>query len=153
MIDLVSVISAQGSALGLFLVAFLAASILPFPSEPAAVLALKYIHPAVIFIVMVIGGTLGAVFNYYIGLKGIHNWLAKRNPKDEKKAEDTINRHGEIGLMLVPWIPFVGDPMTIVAGALKMRFRKFLFWMIISRAVKTIALIWFGEKLLAMFKF
>ena len=153
MIDLVSVISAQGSALGLFLVAFLAASIVPFPSDPAAIFALKYMDPVSVFFIVVIGGTLGSVFNYYIGLKGIHSWIAKRSPKDEKKAEKLIDNYGEIGLMLVPWIPFLGDPMTIVAGALKMKFRKFLFWIIISRSAKTLALIWFGEQLIAFFKF
>jgi len=38
--------------------------------------------------------------------------------------------------LAVPWIPFVGDTLTIVAGALKMNIKKFILWITIAKAIK-----------------
>jgi len=38
--------------------------------------------------------------------------------------------------LAVPWIPFIGDPLTVVAGALKMDIKKFILWITIGKAIK-----------------
>jgi len=73
--------------------------------------------------------------NYIIGIKGI-NWLIKRKFEDEKKLEIWFSKYGIFVLLAVPWIPFIGDPLTVVAGALKMDIKKFILWITIGKAIK-----------------
>ena len=131
----------------LFANALLSASILPFPSEPAILLAAVVFDPFVVFAVAVTGGVIGAITNYYIGLKGLHNFLARRSPEKERKAQRMFDRYGSLVMIAAPWIPFVGDPLMIVAGALKMDFRKFLALITISRILKTAALVFLSVSL------
>lgn len=138
----------QLGLLGLFLNTFLSASIFPFPSEPSVLLAAKFFNSTSVFIVALVGGFLGGLTNYFIGLKGIRNFLVKRNPKEEKKAQKIFETYGSLVLMAAPWIPFVGDPLMIVAGALKMDFKKYSILIFIARAIKTAALVFFSISIL-----
>lgn len=133
--------------LGLFANAFLAASILPFPSEPSILLAATFFNPWSVFLIAVVGGVLGAITNYYIGLKGLHGFIARRNPGKERKAQRMFSRYGALVLLAAPWIPFIGDPMIIAVGALKMEFRKFLLLITVSRILKTAALVFLSTAL------
>ncbi|MFH1750522.1 MAG: VTT domain-containing protein [Candidatus Micrarchaeota archaeon] len=128
----------------LFIATLLSASIIPLPSEPAIVLSLKVMGPLEVFFIAVIGSMLGSVSNYYIGFRGVHNWLAKRDPKAEKRAEDLINKYGFSILLVAPWVPFVGDPLLIVAGALEMKFFRFFVWVLVARMIKVGLLLYFG---------
>ncbi len=121
--------------IGLLLGCFLSSSILPLPSEPLIMLIAK-VQPAIyVFIFALIGSVGGAMLNYVIGIKGI-KWLVKRESEKEKKLEMWFSKYGIFVLLAVPWIPFVGDPLTIVAGALKMDLKKFIFWITIGKAIK-----------------
>ena len=137
----------QYGLFGLFLVLFFSASLLPFPSEPILVLGLKIWSAETIFIITLVASTLAALINYAVGLKGIHTFLVKRDPKGERKAEKLFEKWGWPILLASPWIPFIGDLMPLVAGTLSMDWRKFLAVIIIGRAIKTIAVLWFGQAL------
>ncbi len=137
--------------IGLFLNTILSASIFPLPSEPAILLAAKFFDGFTVFSVAVVGGFLGSLTNYFIGLKGIHGFLVERKPKEEKKAQEVFNKYGSAILLLAPWIPFIGDPLMIVAGALKMDFRKFAVLAFVARVIKTAALVFFSIKLFSGF--
>jgi membrane protein YqaA with SNARE-associated domain len=130
--------------LNLFVATLLSASIIPLPSEPAILLSLKVLNPLDVFVVAILGSMLGSVSNYYIGQKGMHNWLAKRDPKQEKRAEGLINKYGFSMLLLAPWIPFIGDPLLIVAGALEMNFYRFFVWVLVARMIKVAAFVYLG---------
>jgi len=123
--------------IGLLIVCFLSSSILPIPSEPLIILSAKLQSTSLInvFVFALIGSVCGATLNYLIGIKGIY-WIIKRKVKDEKKLEAWFNKYGVFVLLAVPWIPFIGDLLTIVAGALKMDFKKFLLWIVIGKAFK-----------------
>lgn len=133
--------------IGLFVILFLSASLLPFPSEPELILALKLWPLEQIFVVTLLASTLAAYINYLVGLKGLHTFLVKRDPKDEKKAEKLFEKWGWPVLFLSPWIPFIGDLIPLVAGTLNMSWKKFLVVIIAGRAFKTIAILWFGSLL------
>ncbi|MFH1258003.1 MAG: VTT domain-containing protein [Candidatus Micrarchaeota archaeon] len=130
--------------INLFIATILSASIVPLPSEPAILLSLKVMGPIDVFIIAVIGAMIGSISNYYIGFKGIHNWLAKRDPKSEKRAENLINKYGFSVLLFAPWVPFVGDPLLIVAGALRMDFYRFFVWALVARMIKVAAFLYLG---------
>ncbi len=128
----------------LFIATLLSASIIPLPSEPAILLSLKVMGPLEVFFIAVFGSILGSISNYYIGYKGIHNWLVKRDPKWEKKAENLIDKYGFTVLLFAPWVPFVGDPALIVAGALRMNFYRFFVWALVARVIKVVAFLYLG---------
>ncbi|MEM5804540.1 MAG: VTT domain-containing protein [Candidatus Aenigmatarchaeota archaeon] len=137
-------------AIGLLIATFLSASILPYPAEPLIVAAVSLLGPFLTFVASFIGGLLGAVSNYYIGLKGVHR-LAVRWPEKEKKAQRWIQQWGSPIIIAAPWIPFIGDPMIIAVGTLQMPLKRFLTYAVIGRAIKTAALVMLGNALLALF--
>ena len=136
--------------IGLLIITFLSASILPFPSEPAIVVAAAIFTPAVVFLVSLVGYVAGGITNYYIGLKGFRSLLIKRSTKEEKKARRLFHKWGTPILLVAPWIPFIGDPLLIVAGVLKMDFRKFFVITLTAKSFKIVAFILLGQSLLPL---
>jgi membrane protein YqaA with SNARE-associated domain len=115
---------------GLFLSAFLAATIIPAQSE-AVLLALmasdKY--PAgLLLAVASFGNILGSVVNWWLG-RGIERFRHKRwFPVKEAsllKAQDWYHRYGRWTLLL-SWVPIIGDPLTVAAGVMRERLLVFL---------------------------
>jgi membrane protein YqaA with SNARE-associated domain len=133
---------------GLLVITFLSASIVPFPSEPAIVLSVAIFNPALVFIISLIGYVAGGVTNYYIGFKGLHNFFVRRSPKQERKAQKMFHKWGAPILLIAPWIPFIGDPLLIIAGLLKMNFKRFLSITIIAKAIKILVFILIGRALI-----
>ncbi len=147
---MIEVLLDGGGVIALFLISFASASLLPYPIEPAIIGALKFYSPEIVFIVVMCASVLANLLNYYIGKKGIHSWLVKRDIKDEKKAQKWFKKYGDVVLFLYPWVPIVGDLLTLVAGTLEMSLKRFVFWVIFSKSIKVIIVIIFGEKLLSM---
>lgn len=123
--------------LGLFLSAFLAATLLPIQSE--AVLAALTIQEGFSFwwliLVAGIGNTLGSVVNWVLGRWFLHYQDRRWFPIPKKaleKAQDRFQRWGVWSLLLA-WTPFIGDPLTFVAGVLRVRFDVFLILVAISK--------------------
>ncbi len=137
--------------LGLFAIAFLSASLLPFPSEPVIILATKFFDPLTIILVVTIASTLAALINYYVGFKGLRHFLVKRDEKGEVKAEKWFKKWGTPVLIASPWIPFIGDLFPVAAGTLKMSWKKFLFYILIARIVKTAAVILIAGQVFSAF--
>lgn len=113
--------------LALFLWAFLAATILPFSSEVAFLVALENgmpIYTALFFASS--GNILAIVANYFFGY-----WLYGKTKekldrsKIGKKSLQFGHKYGFVALLL-SWIPVFGDPLTLVAGLLRMNFVLFL---------------------------
>lgn len=108
---------------GLFLAAFLAATLLPMQSE--AVLAGLLVaggQPVLsLLLVASLGNILGAAVNW-----GLGRWLWQArdsrwfpgNPAQLARAEAWYRRYGRWSL-LFSWLPVVGDPLTLVAGLLR----------------------------------
>jgi len=111
----------------LFITAFLAATILPFSSEAAFVLALKSEMPlssAMFFASS--GNVLAIIFNFYLGYFLYEKTKSKLlSSKMGKIAYDYGHKYGYIALIL-SWLPLVGDPLTVVAGLLRLKFVWFL---------------------------
>jgi len=138
---------------GLFLANVLSASVLPFPSEPVIIAFLNFFSVQEVFVAAFSGSLIGAISNYFIGLKGIHNWFVKRKPAEEAKLKKWFDKYGMLVLIIAPWIPFVGDPFLIVAGASGMELKKFLFWVSAGKIIKISAVIMFGEALYSLYSF
>ena len=121
---------------GLGLSAFLAATLLPLSSELVlASLLLAGENSALLIIIATIGNVAGSVVNYLIGRWGansiLHSWF-KLSTTQTDKAEQQFNRYGKWSLLLA-WVPIVGDPLTFIAGVLKVQFSLFLILVTIGK--------------------
>ncbi|MCH7754039.1 DedA family protein [candidate division KSB1 bacterium] len=115
------------SYLSLTVFAFLAATLIPVSSEAALATALSLGSspiPALIFATM--GNCAGVAFNYWLGWKGeeklLHEYLQK---KSVARAYQITRKWGKWSL-LISWLPIIGDPITILAGVLRINFTLFV---------------------------
>jgi len=115
--------------LGLFVASFLAATILPLSSEVVlTALLLSGVSPALLVAVATTGNVLGSCLNYALGYWGskeiIKRWL-KMSEEDFVKAEQRFVKYGMFSLLFA-WVPIIGDPITVVAGVLRVRLAWFV---------------------------
>lgn len=115
--------------LGLFIAAFLAATILPLSSELVlSALLLNDFNPVVVVALATVGNVLGSLTNYGLGFYGGFAF-AKRFLKMEResfnKAQHRYQRYGLFSLLLA-WVPVIGDPLTVIAGFLRVNLLWFL---------------------------
>lgn len=121
---------------GLFLVAFIAATILPAQSEAVLVglLASGSYSPTLLVIVAGTGNVLGSVVNWLLG-RGIERYRHARwfpvSAASLEHAGSWYRRYGWWSLLL-SWAPIVGDPLTVAAGI--MREPLFRFVLVVSIA-------------------
>jgi membrane protein YqaA with SNARE-associated domain len=125
---------------GLFLSAVLAATILPASSEAvlAGLLVTGNGDPWILFLVATVGNTLGSVINWLLG-RGIARfrdrpWFPVSQARYEA-ASRHFTRYGAWSLLFA-WLPVVGDPLTLVAGALGVPFGRFLLLVAIGKAAR-----------------
>ena len=118
------------SLAGLFLSALLAATVFPAQSE-AAFLGLLYlgrIEPLLLLSVASVGNTLGSVVNWALG-RAVSRFRGRRwFPVPERglaAAERWFARYG-LPSLLLSWVPFIGDPLTVAAGTLRVPFGTFV---------------------------
>ncbi|MBL4730131.1 MAG: DedA family protein [Sulfurimonas sp.] len=72
------------------------------------------------------GNVLGIILNYFIGLFLYEKTKAKlTTSKIGKKSLQLGQRYGYYALFL-SWLPVIGDPLTVVAGLLRLHFIYFL---------------------------
>ena len=115
--------------LTMFAAAFLAATVVPFASEltlAAAFAAGGAIHWLVA--VAALGNTLGAVVNWGLG-RFIERFRDRRwfpaDGRQLERAQRWFRRYGVWSLLLA-WVPVVGDPLTVLAGTMRVRIVPFL---------------------------
>ena len=113
--------------LTLFVTAFLAATILPFSSEAAFVFALRNDMPTVNALISASSGNvLGLVFNYYLGYFLYEKTKTKLlSSKLGNKSYAYGHKYGYWALLL-SWLPLIGDPLTLVAGLVRLEFVWFV---------------------------
>ncbi len=118
------------SYFSLFASAFLAATILPLSSEVVlSALLLNGLSPVALVSIATTGNVLGALTNYALGywasLGVIKKWL-KISEEEFVRADQRFVKYGLFSLCFA-WVPIIGDPLTLIAGILRIR----LFWFVI----------------------
>ena len=124
----------------LFLSAFLAATVLPLSSE--AVLAALVASDGFVLWLLValasIGNTLGACVNWTLGRYCLHwqdrKWFPVSRPA-LTRASRWFSRYGQYSLLFA-WVPIAGDPLTVTAGLLKLRFGRFLLLVAVGKILR-----------------
>ncbi|MDQ4062142.1 MAG: DedA family protein [Pseudomonadota bacterium] len=128
---------------GLFAAALLAATILPLQSEAVLVgLLLSGRYPWWLLIAVAsVGNTLGSVVNWLLG-RFIAQFEDRRwfpvKREAVARAETWYRRYGYWSLLL-SWAPFIGDPLTVVAGVLREPLPIFVLLVAVAKTVRYIA--------------
>lgn len=116
----------------LFIVSFLAATVIPLGSEWLLIaLLLQGQAPTPVVGVATLGNFLGACTTYGLGYWGSTFVAQKILRISEQEASRTMaiySRYGSWSL-LFSWLPIIGDPLCLVAGSL--RFRPLHFAMLV----------------------
>ena len=142
---------------GLFASAFLAATLLPGSSE--ALLAGLVItgqekpwgNPWLLLATATIGNVLGSVVNWICG-----RFLARFRdrrwfPISARRYDQAVGWFERFGLwsLLFAWAPIIGDPLTVIAGALRTPLPVFILLVTIGKLARYLfvlaaALAWIG---------
>ena len=108
---------------GLFSSGFISSTLLPGGSELLLLYLLEQgAYPLWLLVsVVTLGNTLGGVLTW-----GMGRWIAHRFPlrslsERQQQARERLHRYGS-PVLLLSWLPLIGDPLCFISGWLKQRF-------------------------------
>ena len=114
----------------LFTSSFASSTILPGHSEITLIALITQKKYEVFYLVFFasLGNILGSVLNWYLG----HYFLKFKNKKWFPFKENQINKVSKSFLkygkwsLLLSWVPFIGDVLTLVAGMFRVPLNQFV---------------------------
>ena len=129
----------------LLVISFLAATILPLSSELilTTMLLTNTFDKFLLLVVASFGNIFGSSINWYLGKKILIFKDKRWFPASERqiaRSEIYFKKYG-IWSLLLAWVPIIGDPLTIIAGVLNVKFYTFLTLVSISKISRYIFLI------------
>lgn len=135
---------------GLFLLSFLAATLLPLSSEILVVTMVYsgYDIPSV-WLIATLGNFSGGLTNYYAGYYGEKFILSKYLKPDSQKvlrARVYYQKYGA-SLLFFSWVPVVGDPLCLIPGIFKLKLWQFTFWVLTGKGFRYYLVIYMAEKI------
>ena len=133
----------------LLIISFLAATILPFSSE--VVLTTMYLSNSfetyLLLIFASIGNILGSITNWYLGKKITifqdRKWFPV-SPDQLNRSQKYFQKYGLWSLLLA-WVPIIGDPLTLLAGVLNVRFGIFFLLVSISKISRYVFILYLAS--------
>ena len=121
---------------GLFVWSFLAATVLPLGSEATLALLVRESGVAALPIAVATAGNfLGSCTTYWLGRRGARA-LARHTP--DTPAARLLRRWGS-PVLLLAWVPLLGDALVALAGAARLPFWQFAPWTIVGKALRYLA--------------
>ncbi len=125
--------------IGLFVVSFLAATVIPFSSDTLLVgMIMAKFDPFFCIVVASAGNWLGGLSSYGIGYLGKYDWIEKYLRIKKEKLEKTQHKIAgkELWISLFTWLPGVGDVIAVLLGLLKVNFLNVSIGMLIGKATR-----------------
>ena len=123
--------------LSLFIISFLAATILPFSSELtlAGLMSASSYDNLLLLAVASLGNILGSVVNWILGFYSRNLSTKKWFPFKDKQIEKSSKWYNKFGRwsLLFAWVPIIGDPLTLAAGLFRVKFIEFLILVTIGK--------------------
>ena len=133
--------------LSLFSISFFAATILPFSSELtlAGLIATSNYDNFLLLIVASFGNVLGSVVNWVLGFYSRNLTTKKWFPFKDKQIENSSKWFSKFGKwsLLFAWVPVIGDPLTLAAGLLRVKFIEFLILVSIGKVSRYFLIYYF----------
>jgi membrane protein YqaA with SNARE-associated domain len=131
--------------ISLFLTAFIAATLFPAASE--VMLGSLISQPYSLFFLWLsatTGNTLGSCVNWWLGKESLRFVDKKWFPVSAtrlQRAQMQFKKYGCVSLLFA-WLPIVGDPLTLIAGVLRVRFSLFLLLVALGKGLRYGLVIW-----------
>ena len=123
--------------LSLFIISFLAATLLPMSSELtlAGLLSTNTYNSFALLGTASLGNVLGSVFNWLLGFYFLKHINKKWFPFKQNQITSTSKWFQKFGIwsLLFAWVPIIGDPLTFVAGILRVKFFSFLILVAVGK--------------------
>ena len=123
--------------LTIFTISFLAATILPISSELtlAGLIKTSNYNDLALVSFASLGNVLGSAFNWLLGFYLQNYTNEKWFPFKQSQINKASSWFQKIGIwsLLFAWVPVIGDPLTLVAGILRIRFSIFLFFVSLGK--------------------
>ena len=119
-------------------------SFIPIPTEATiSALILGGVNPIDVFLVLTAGSIIGGYIAYYIGYNGrLLRKLRKTPEKYQQKSASIMARYGWATVIFFsPWLPIIGDVISIVAGTKKYNIVKYTIMMTTGKTVKAVAIV------------
>lgn len=127
----------------LFIVSCISATLFPMGSEAlfGYYISTNSLDNIFLLLSATVGNTLGACVNYFLGLKGFE-YLKHKNFLNEKLYNKSLSSFQKYGIysLLFSWVPIIGDPITFVAGILKINFYIFLSLVLVGKLCRYVAI-------------
>jgi membrane protein YqaA with SNARE-associated domain len=126
------------SLFGLFMSAFLSATLLPGSSEVVlGVLALQeHFSPWGLLGVATLGNTLGGMSSWVLGFLLSRRYSLEDLPNPaHRQAVARIQSWG-LPALLFSWVPFIGDPLCVAGGWLRMNWWWSLVYMGVGKGLR-----------------
>jgi membrane protein YqaA with SNARE-associated domain len=129
----------------LFFSALLSATLLPGSSEALLLLRLSESDAWLAAVLTATAGNLlGSLITYAMGRGGnslLHRRWLRIDAHDLERAEHWFNRWG-IAVLLLAWLPVIGDPLCLLAGLLRVDMARFVILVGLGKLARYAFLAW-----------
>ena len=132
-----ALIASDWSLWGLFLSAFISSTLLPGGSEAVLVLlaAESGTDKLLLLAVATLGNTLGGMSSWALGRVIAWRFPARRFAAKEQRAIARLQHWGS-PVLLLSWLPVVGDPLCLAAGWLRIHWLPSLVFIAVGKAAR-----------------
>lgn len=121
----------------LFISAFVASTLFPGGSEALLVylFAQDTSQYSSLLIIATLGNTLGAMTSWGIGRFLVWRFPVREWREHHLKAMQRLQDYG-VAVLLLSWLPLIGDPLCVAAGWSKIHWLKALFFIAIGKLLR-----------------
>lgn len=120
----------------------LAATVVPLGSEPALVVLVRRDYPFwPLVLVATAGNYLGACTTYWLAKTAARALQARRPSPTAARGARLMAARGA-PILLLSWVPILGDALVAAAGAAGTRFVPFTIWTVIGKFGRYVAVAW-----------
>jgi len=123
--------------IGIALISYLSATLIPFPGDTVFLAAIKLsTSPIIFFLINLALSTLGALTNFFLARILRKKWVVKYVDEDHLAvATGWLVTYGPVALVAagISLIPFLFDPMTFILGMSSMRTERFFRYCLLAK--------------------
>ena len=134
----------DASLWGLFSSAFLSSTLLPGGSEAVLVYLASHetYSPFILLLVAALGNTLGGMTSWSLGRLIAVKYPARGLVKPAHQNAVTRLQHWGSPLLLLSWLPLIGDPLCVAAGWLRIHWLMSLLFIGIGKTARYAVLLY-----------
>ncbi len=129
----------------LFFSSLVSATLFPGGSEALLLYRLHQgLSPLPLVLIATTGNVLGSLITYAMGRLGYRYTHLRWSQPSSRRIEQARNWFAGFGQwsLLLAWLPFIGDPLCLVAGILRSSLPIFIVLVSIGKAARYIVLTW-----------